>query len=140
MRIRARAIRRAGELLGEIEPKHTGRIRSSVLIWLLTGLQSRGWTMERGKLGQKAEQLVSQMQELADQGTEETPTMVGSVRASDEVVMNQLSKFAALLVILARMLDRAQKPIQYLTWVLAVLTLVIAIDAAIRIYHAVTAN
>ncbi len=96
--------------------------------------------MERGKLGQKAEQLVSQMQELADQGTEETPTMVGSVRASDEVVMNQLSKFAALLVILARMLDRAQKPIQYLTWVLAVLTLVIAIDAAIRIYHAVTAN
>jgi hypothetical protein len=66
----------------------------------------------------QASELTAKLAELAKQA--------GS-RNGDEVAVNQLATFGELLVVLARYMDRAQKTIRNLTWVLTVLTFFLVI-------------
>jgi hypothetical protein len=50
-------------------------------------------------------------------------------RKGEDVVADQIPVFAELLVVLAQELDKAQKTIERLTWVL---TAVLVIDAGVR--------
>ena len=82
--------------------------------------------MSRNNL-QKAGELVKKLQALSKQ-IRATPS-----RPGDEVVADQLSLFGELLVVLAAYMDRAQRTIMWLTWVIAALTAVLTFDAVIRI-------
>ena len=46
--------------------------------------------------------------------------------------MNQIAAFGDLLVTLTNYMDKAQRTIKRLTWVLTILTLILVVDAGIR--------
>jgi hypothetical protein len=77
----------------------------------------------------KAEALVQRLKELATVGRVYPPP---APRKGEDVVADQIPVFAELLVELAKELDRAQKKIEYLTWVITFLTAVLVIDALVR--------
>jgi hypothetical protein len=91
----------------------------------------------------QASELVEKLQALAKQMPLPRPNLP---RSGDEVVIDQLAVFGELQVVLARYMDKAQRTIKWLTWVLTVLTALLVFEAAPRleklllaIYHQVRA-
>jgi hypothetical protein len=68
---------------------------------------------------------------LAKAGRISPPTLS---RKGEDIAADQLPVFAELLVVLARDLDRAQRRIEYLTWVIAVLTTALVVDTLARLF------
>jgi hypothetical protein len=53
-------------------------------------------------------------------------------RSGQDIAADQIPVFGELLVVLATDLDKAQRKIELLTWVITVLTAVLVIDASVR--------
>jgi hypothetical protein len=79
----------------------------------------------------RASELVTQLQELAKQGPIPPSNLP---RRWDDITANQLPVFGELLVVLANDLDKAQRKIAYLTWVITALTAVLVVDAVVRLF------
>jgi hypothetical protein len=80
-------------------------------------------------MASQTSELVRQLRELAKVGRIYPPP---TPRKGEDVVADQIPVFAELLVVLAQELDKAQKTIERLTWVLTALTAVLVIDAGVR--------
>jgi hypothetical protein len=80
----------------------------------------------------EAPELVTRLEELATELGFSRPKNLP--RDGDHIAINQLAVFGKLLVVLTRYMDRAQKTIKRLTWVLTVLTAILALDAIVRIF------
>jgi len=78
----------------------------------------------------RASELVTQLQTLAKTGRVFPPNLP---RKGEDTTADQLPVFGELLVVLAEDLDRAEKKIQWLTWVITALTAVLVIDAIVRL-------
>jgi hypothetical protein len=79
----------------------------------------------------RASELVARLQELSKLAKTHSPTLP---RTGQDIVPEQLPVFGELLVVLAADLDRAQKKIELLTWVIAGLTAVLVVDAVVRLF------
>jgi hypothetical protein len=92
------------------------------------------WTSKNGlvvgAMGE-ASKLVEKLEELARPMPLPKPNLP---RSGDEVAIDQLAVFGRLLLVLAQDLDKAQKKIEYLTWVITILTAVLAFDAILRFF------
>jgi hypothetical protein len=76
----------------------------------------------------RADELVTRLQALARENAG-SPS-----RSGDVIATEQLAAFGELMVVLARQLDQAQHTVKNLTWIIFVLTVLIAADAGIRVY------
>jgi hypothetical protein len=72
--------------------------------------------------------------------TEKEDLLAGIEEAGERKTMqpavnaDQLTKFARLLVVLANDLNKAQTSINFLTWIIAILTLLLFIEGIIPLY------
>ncbi len=82
-------------------------------------------------MGQNAMALVLRLQELSKLGRIHPPQLP---RSGQDIVADQLPVFGELLVVLAEDLDKAQRKIELLTWVVTVLTLALVVDAGVRLF------
>lgn len=81
----------------------------------------------------QASELAAKLKELSQ--TIRTPYASNIPRSGDDVAVEQMAVFGQLLVVLARYMDRAQKTIRNLTWVLTVLTGLLVIEAVARFFN-----
>ena len=77
----------------------------------------------------RASELVNRLGKLAKRGR---ISSAPEPRSGQDFVAGQLPMFGERLVVLAQTLDKAQRRIGILTWVIAALTAVLAIDTVSR--------
>jgi hypothetical protein len=80
----------------------------------------------------RASELVAQLEKLAKEAPLPRPNLP---RRPDEIAIDQMAVFGALLVELAKYMDAAQRTIKKLTFLILILTVVLVFEAVFRLLH-----